>query len=114
LGLAKDLGVGGLFGAWGCVFALIGWILGGSRHLIESEDPAAAGILTGILTGVSFLCYLLLIALAEGRTFWGSWWVTLPLAMGVNGGLATWIFPKLTRMVTRRSGFRRSASRISP
>ena len=39
LGLLKDLTTGGFFGAWSCTFALIGWILSTTRHLLEREDP---------------------------------------------------------------------------
>ena len=47
IGLLKDLTTGGWFGAWSCTFALIGWILGAIRHLLEREDPLMLGVWAG-------------------------------------------------------------------
>ena len=90
---------GAILGGFACTFALVGWILNSSRHLVEREDPLVQGIWAGILTGISGLVYGILLKCADPAMGWNGWmgWF-LPVAMVANGMFAAWSFPRLQRI----------------
>lgn len=109
IGFLKDLSTGGLFGAFSLSFCGVGWILGASRHLLEREDPLIQGIWTGLLAAVNQAAYGILVTWADPAMGWNLWgWAVVPVAMGVNGGLAAWGFPKLQKIVNDTTPAERS------
>jgi len=100
LGFLRDLGTGSLLGGFACTFALIGWILNSTRHLVEREDPLVQGIVAGILSGASGILFGGLLTLADPAVGWNRWvlWI-LPVAMGVNGICAALGFPRLQQIL---------------
>lgn len=97
LGLLKDLASGGPVGVWSCTFALIGWLLGVSRHLLEREDPMVVGVWAGVLAGLSGFLYECLLISVDPAASWSGWWRFLPAAMLVQGAVAALSFPWLQR-----------------
>lgn len=100
LGLLKDLSTGGFFGAWSCTFALIGWILSATRHLLEREDPLVLGIWAGVLAALSGAGYECLVLAVDPVTSWSGWWKGLPWVVLLHGGIAMWGFPKLQKLLS--------------
>lgn len=100
LGFLKDLATGGLFGGFTLTFIGMGWLLGAGRHWVEREDPLLQGIWVGLFTGLGTVLYGLLVNGMEPGIGWNRWgWIHVPLAMVLNGLLATWAFPRLQRIV---------------
>ena len=100
LGMLKDVATAGLFGGYTCTFALMGWFLEWSRHLVEREDPLVQGVWVGLLVGLNSLVYGLLITLADPAVGWNRWWWGItPIAMLASGGCAMWSFPRLRQFL---------------
>ncbi len=106
LGLLKDLTSGGLFGVWGCTFALVGWILASTRRLVEWEDPVVAAVFTGLFTLVGGVVHALIVTLSDPMLGWSSTpWAPLLAAVFLHGAAALWGFPRL-RLFLKGSSFR--------
>ncbi len=102
LGLLQDLATGGSFGAFACTYALVGWGLGGIRHMFEREDPLVQGVWAGILAGAALLLYGLVVAWSDPAIGWHRWiWWMIPLTAISNGVCAVYGFPRLQRFLRR-------------
>lgn len=108
LGLLKDLYAGTLFGAWSCAFLAAAWMIGATRRMIEWEDPAVVGVWTALLTLVVWIFHGFWLTLADPFLHWGSGrMMVLPAAMAIQGGLAAWLFPRMSKLFGRPSpGYR--------
>lgn len=96
LGFLKDSITGGLWGANICSFALVGWLLGISRHWFEWEDPLMQGTSAALLIGLNSLVYGIIVVWADPMVHWnGWWWLHTALAMGISGICAVWGFPRM-------------------
>lgn len=102
VGLLKDLATGGLFGSCAIGFALVGVLLGMSRHALERDDPLVQAGVAGVSVGVVGLVVGLLAALGDPAVGWNRWfWIEMPLAMAANGWLAVIGFPRLKRLLQK-------------
>ena len=100
LGLVKDLTLGSLFGAWGCAFAGVGWVLASTRHLMEWEDRVVVAVFTGLFTLLGGILHAVILVIADPMLTWSNMpWIALVATVLFHGVFAFWGFPRFQRFL---------------
>ena len=100
LGLLKDLGSGGVFGVWGCAFALVGWVIASTRGLMEWEDPVVVAVFAGLFTLLGGVIHAVILMVADPMLAWSNTpWISLLGGVVLQGAAALWVFPRLHRFL---------------
>ena len=102
LGLLKETVSGEIFGAYFCVYGLMGYVFSRYRYMVEREGLLLQTFWTCLGSGLGSLAFWFFLTLADPAIGWNPWgWVVLPLSVAASGACAYYGFPRLHRFLQR-------------